>query len=69
MKGGSMTPQEIAGIHEVLFFKNTGAVKANTFAQLAVDEKLRKLLEQDTAATKQQLQDILNVLKSTKTLE
>lgn len=69
MKSGGMTMPEMAGMHEIMLFKNTCAVKANTYGQLAHDERLKKLLEQDVAASKQQLRDVLYVLKQTKTME
>jgi hypothetical protein len=37
-------------------------------SQLAVDERLKKLLEQDTANAKQQLRDTLYVLRVTNTV-
>jgi hypothetical protein len=68
MKSGGITPQEMAGLHEILCLKNTCAVKANVFGQLANDERLKKLLEQDAMNTKQQLRDVQYVLKQTNTL-
>lgn len=65
MKNGSITPQELAGIHEILYFKNTCAVKSKAFYQIANDERLRLILEQDLAATKQQLKDVQYLLKMT----
>lgn len=65
MKSGGLTPQEMASVHEILWFKNTCAMKSKTYHQLANDERLRLILEQDTTATKQQLKDIQYVLKMT----
>ena len=68
MKSGGITPREMSGMHELLCFRNTGAVKADVFGQLANDERLKKLLEQDTTNAKQQLRDIQYVLKQTNTV-
>lgn len=68
MKNGGITPREMASLHELLNFRSTCAVKANTFGQLANDERLKKLLEQDSANGKQQLRDTLYVLRSTDTV-
>lgn len=68
MKNGAITPQEMAFMHEIICFKNVCAVKANVFHQLANDERLKKLLEQDTALAKQQLRDALYVLRMTNTV-
>ena len=68
MKNGGITPQEMAYVHEIICFKSACAVKANVFHQLANDERLKKLLEQDTALAKQQLRDALYVLRMTNTV-
>jgi hypothetical protein len=68
LKNGGITPQEMASLHELLSFKSTCAVKTNTFGQLANDERLKKLLEQDAANGKQQLRDTLYVLRVTNTV-
>ena len=68
MKTEGITPQEMASLHEIICFKNACAVKANAFHQLANDERLKKLLEQDTAFAKQQIRDVLYVLRTTNTV-
>ena len=68
MKSGSITPNEMVNLHEILCFKNTCAVKTNALQSQVTDQKLQKILEQDIAATKQQLQDIQNVLTQTNTV-
>ena len=68
MKSGSITPNEMVNLHEILCIKNTCAVKTSALQALVTDQKLQKILEQDIAATKQQLQDIQNVLVQTNTV-
>jgi hypothetical protein len=68
MKNAGITAQEMAGLHELIGFKTTCAVKSNALQQLAVDERLKKLLEQDTMSAKQQLRDTLYVLRVTETV-
>lgn len=58
----------MVSLHEVLSFKNTCIVKAAELQPLVNDQKLQKILEQDVAAAKQQLQDIRNVLTATNTI-
>lgn len=65
MKSGSITPSEMISLHEILNFKNTCAVKSDTLKSQVTDQRLAKILEQDIAITKQQLQDLKNVLIQT----
>lgn len=65
MKSSSVTSTEMIHLHEILNLKNTCAVKSNAFQALASDQRLAKILEQDVAAARQQLQDIKNVLSQT----
>jgi similar to spore coat protein len=65
MKSGSITPSEMVHMHEILSLKNTCAVKASALQSLVSDQRLGKILEQDIATARQQLQDIKNVLTQT----
>jgi similar to spore coat protein len=65
MKSGSITPSEMIHLHEILSLKNTCAVKTSALQSQVSDQRLAKILEQDIATTKQQLQDIKNVLTQT----
>ncbi|SHI11244.1 hypothetical protein SAMN02745823_02521 [Sporobacter termitidis DSM 10068] len=68
MKSGSITPSEMVCLHEILNLKNTCAVKSSALETLVSDQRLQKILEQDVASSKQQLQDIKNVLSQTNTV-
>lgn len=68
MKSEGVTPQEMASLHEIICYKNACAVKAGVYGQLANDERLKKLLEQDMTFSKQQLRDTLYVLRMTNTV-
>ena len=62
MKSGSITPSEMVCLHEILNFRNVCAVKSDANKTHVTDQRLAKILEQDIATTKQQLQDLKNVL-------
>jgi hypothetical protein len=65
MKSGSITPSEMVALHEILNFRNTCALKSDSNKTQVTDQRLAKILEQDIAMTKQQLQDLKNVLTQT----
>lgn len=65
MKSGSVTPSEMVHLHEILNFKNTCAVKSDVLKSHVTDQRLVKILEQDIALAKQQLQDLRNLLTQT----
>jgi similar to spore coat protein len=68
MKIGAITPGEMIFLHEILTLKNTSAVKSSVQQSQVTDQRLSKILEQDIAMTKQQLQDIRNLLTLTHTV-
>lgn len=64
MKSGPMTPQEMAGLHDVLVCKMTGAVKMNVYKALVKDQRLQRIVDQSISASKLQLGEIKNLLTS-----
>lgn len=64
MNNECITPQESISIHEIIMFKVLCATKAGTMKALVQDEELKKLLEQDVIVTKDHLEELIVLLRT-----
>ncbi|MFZ5985632.1 MAG: hypothetical protein ACOYWZ_00685 [Bacillota bacterium] len=63
MPRDTITPHETFEVHELITFKASCAVKAATLMQLATDDELIQMLQDDVRKTKTSIEDLRGLLQ------
>jgi len=63
MPKDTISPHETFEIHELITFKASCAIKAATLIQLATDDELIRLLQDDVKKTKTNIEDLRGLLQ------